>query len=72
MPILVGALTTGGIAFFAGFFGPMLLAPDANLGPLLGSLVAGPLGFLVGAIGGAGHWFARKRRSGTREDDDAA
>ncbi|MBM3984849.1 MAG: hypothetical protein FJ296_04035 [Planctomycetes bacterium] len=30
------ALTVGCIAFAAGFFGPILLAPEANQGPLLG------------------------------------
>jgi hypothetical protein len=47
--ILVGALATGGIAFSAGFFGPILFAPGANQGLLLGIFVTGPLGFLLGA-----------------------
>jgi hypothetical protein len=42
----------GGIAFALGFFGPMILAPDANQGPLLGIFYTGPLGLLAGfAIG---------------------
>jgi len=47
-----GALIVGGIGFCAGFFGPMLFAPDANQGPLLGIFITGPLGALLGAIGG--------------------
>jgi hypothetical protein len=70
--IVVGALITGGVAFSAGFFGPIFFAPGANQGPLLGILITGPLGFLIGAIGGAIYWFARKRRSGTMSNDDAA
>jgi len=42
----------GGIGFCAGFFGPMVFAPDANQGPLLGIFITGPLGVLLGAIGG--------------------
>jgi hypothetical protein len=38
----------GGVAFALGFFGPMILAPDANQGPLLGILITGPLGTLLG------------------------
>jgi hypothetical protein len=41
----------GGIGLAAGFVGPLLIWPDANLGPLLGILITGPLGFVVGALG---------------------
>jgi hypothetical protein len=30
----------------------MLFAPDANQGPLLGIFITGPLGAVLGAIGG--------------------
>jgi len=50
-----GALIVGGIGFCAGFFGPMVFAPDANQGPLLGIFITGPLGALLGAIGGVVH-----------------
>ena len=40
------ALLLGGIGFAAGFFGPMLLAPEANQGPLLGIFITGPAGFV--------------------------
>jgi len=36
------------IAFAIGFFGPIIWAPDANQGPLLGIFITGPLGFAVG------------------------
>ncbi|HEY9506791.1 MAG TPA: hypothetical protein VIQ27_12505 [Gemmatimonadales bacterium] len=42
------ALLLGGIGFAAGFFGPMLLAPEANQGPLLGIFITGPAGFVLG------------------------
>lgn len=48
----MGALVVGGIGFSGGFFGPMILVPGANQGPLLGLLITGPVGFLVGAVGG--------------------
>jgi hypothetical protein len=57
---LVGAFGLGGIAFAAGFFGPILLAPDANQGPLLGIFITGPLGFVVGAVGG--YLYGSRRR----------
>jgi hypothetical protein len=43
---LVGA---AGLAL--GFIGPLVLTPKANLGPLLGILLTGPLGFVLGALG---------------------
>jgi len=60
--IVLGAVTTGGIGFAAGFFGPILFMPGANQGPLLGIFITGPLGFLLGAIGGAIYWFTRIRQ----------
>src|SRR5688572_4212730 len=33
---LGGALVVGAVGFVGGFFGPMIWAPDANQGPLLG------------------------------------
>jgi hypothetical protein len=66
--IIVGALITGGVAFCVGFFGAIVVMPDANLGPRLGIFVAVPLGLLAGAIGGAGHWFVRTRHPGRGDD----
>ncbi|HSD61281.1 MAG TPA: hypothetical protein VLC55_10555 [Burkholderiales bacterium] len=57
-----GALVLGAIGFCGGFFGPMIFAPEANQGPLLGLFITGPLGFLLGGIGGAVHWLAKGRR----------
>jgi hypothetical protein len=59
--VVLGALATGAVGFAAGFFGPLLLAPDANQGPLLGTFITGPLGVVAGAIGGAVHWLTRGR-----------
>jgi hypothetical protein len=70
--VLLGALVTGGIAFSAGFFGPILFAPGANQGPLLGIFITGPLGFILGAVGGAIYWFARGRRTDRSVNDRAA
>lgn len=42
--------------FVAGFIGPLILAPQANQGPLLGLFITAPLGGLVGALG-AWWWF---------------
>jgi len=56
-------LIVGGIGFCAGFFGPMVFAPDANQGPLLGIFITGPLGALFGAIGGVVHGVRRRSPS---------
>jgi hypothetical protein len=40
----------GATGFAAGFFGPMLLSPQANQGPMLGIFITGPGGLLCGAV----------------------
>jgi hypothetical protein len=46
--IATWAFAIGVVCFSVGFFGPMIFAPGANQGPLLGILITGPLGFLGG------------------------
>jgi hypothetical protein len=46
----IGAVTLGVTGFVLGFFGPMLLAPDANQGPMLGIFITGPGGALLGVV----------------------
>jgi hypothetical protein len=58
--VMYGALVVGGVGFAAGFFGPMILTPGANQGPLLGLFITGPLGAIVGAIGGFIYWLTRR------------
>lgn len=58
----MGAAIVGAIGFIGGFFGPIIFAPDANQGPLLGLFITGPLGVVAGAIGGYIYGFARSRR----------
>ena len=48
----LGAAILGGAGFGIGFFGPMVWAPEANQGPLLGIFVTGPAGFVLGALAG--------------------
>ena len=59
------ALVVGAIGFVGGFFGPMLFAPGANQGPLLGIFITGPIGLLAGAIGGLVHWLIQRKRGGS-------
>jgi hypothetical protein len=59
--VTVGAWVVGGIGFCGGFFGPLIFAPQANQGPLLGIFITGPLGFLAGGIGGYAYWWLRRR-----------
>jgi len=58
--MILGGAVVGGVGFSAGWFGPMAFDPGSQ-GPLLG-IVTGPLGFLVGAIGGAFYWGWRAGR----------
>ncbi len=50
--VLFWAVVVGAVAFAAGFFGPIVFAPDANQGPLLGIFITGPAGFVAGALYG--------------------
>ena len=50
--VLLWAAVVGGVGFVGGFFGPMVFAPGANQGPLLGIFITGPLGFLLGGAAG--------------------
>jgi hypothetical protein len=55
----LGAVIVGGLGFVAGFFGPMIFAPEANQGPMLGLFITGPAGLVIGAIAGA--WYGMRR-----------
>ena len=61
-----GTMLCGGMGFAAGFFGPMIFAPQANQGPLLGIFITGPAGVLVGALAGLAYGLARSRREPQR------
>lgn len=58
---ILGAVLLGGLGFIGGFFGPLIFAPEANQGPLLGIFITGPLGFVLGGLLGAlvGWWRHR-------------
>ena len=56
------AAIAGAIGLCGGFFGPLILTPEANQGPLLGLFITGPLGFIGGGI--CGLIYALWRRSG--------
>ena len=60
-----GALVVGTIGFLGGFFGPMIFAPGANQGPLLGLFITGPLGFLLGGAGGLVYGLIRRNAGAT-------
>jgi len=59
--VLSGALIFGGLGFSIGFLGPLLFAPDANQGPMLGIFITGPLGIVAGAIVGYIYWSRKLR-----------
>jgi len=49
---LIAGFALGAVGFAAGFFGPLVFAPGANQGPLLGIFFTGPLGFVLGTAAG--------------------
>ena len=51
----------GAVGFACGFFGPLLLTPDSNMGPLLGIFLTGPWGAIVGAVVGLELGLIRQR-----------
>lgn len=59
--VLLGALILGSVGFIGGFFGPIFLG-GGNQGPLLGIFITGPLGFVIGALGGLIAWFVRRTK----------
>jgi hypothetical protein len=61
--IALGAIIVGAAGFVAGFVAPIIFAPDANQGPLLGIFITGPLGVLTGGIGGFVHWRRRSKQT---------
>ena len=64
--IFLGAVVLGSISFCVGFFGPMILTPEANQGPLLGIFITGPIGFLIGGISGYVYWLTKQRKETKR------
>lgn len=57
-----GAAIVGSVGFAAGFFGPMVFAPAANQGPMLGIFITGPAGALLGALLGFVYGMRRAGR----------
>jgi hypothetical protein len=60
--MLISAAVVGGAGFLLGFFGPMIIAPGANQGPLLGIFITGPLGFVLGIPLGFIYWLMKTRK----------
>ena len=58
-----GGCLLGLIGFTGGFFGPMIFSPDSNLGPMLGIFFTGPVGLVLGLIGGAITGLVKSRRA---------
>ena len=57
------AFLLGFIGFVGGFFGPAILTPEANQGPLLGIFFTGPAGVVLGAaIGAVIDWYRYTNR----------
>ncbi len=65
--VLLGAIAGGSIGFLAGLFGPLLFAQSgsANVGAILWSLIGGPAGLILGAVGAVARWYARQGRVDT-------
>lgn len=64
--VLKWGIGIGFLCFIPGFFGPMILAPGATQGPLLGILYTGPIGLILGL--GVGVWREWRRNPGDLPD----
>lgn len=56
--LIAGILAMGAVGFASGYFGSVLLVPEANDGPLTGYFIFGPVGLLIGfgaAVFGSTH-----------------
>jgi hypothetical protein len=60
--MILGAVVAGAVGFLAGFVGPMILTPEANMGPMLGIFITGPLGFVSGGAWGLVYWLSQMPR----------
>ena len=68
--IIAGGITFGIIGFILGFFGPMLLTPSSNQGPLIGIFLTGPAGILLGLVVGGVYWYPKvKKKRGISFDN---
>jgi hypothetical protein len=47
---LLAGLSVGSVGLLTGYFAPLVMFPQSNLGPLFGIIFAGPAGFVVGVI----------------------
>jgi hypothetical protein len=56
--IATWVLALGGTGLVVGYVAPLVLAPEANTGPLIGIFITGPLGALAGLILGVAFRFA--------------
>ena len=56
--VLTWVLVLGGLGFVVGYVAPLLLAPEANTGPLIGLLITGPAAALAGLVLGIASRFA--------------
>ena len=60
--VVLGGIFVGLVGFSIGFFGPIIFNFGGNQGPLIGILFTGPIGIVLGMIGGAAYWKANQRR----------
>jgi len=56
-----GGWLVGGVSLAVGYVAPLLVWPGATLGPLLGILLTGPVGFALGAFGAV--WLRKGRQA---------
>jgi hypothetical protein len=60
--IIIWGIIFGAIGFILGFMGPIILNWGGKLGPMLGIFITGPIGFLVGLIGGGIYQYIKKKK----------
>jgi hypothetical protein len=59
--IIMGAFLTGFTALILGVLGAIIFYPESNIAPIIGFIYTGPIGFVLGSLGGAVYWTVKIR-----------
>jgi hypothetical protein len=59
--IIIGGFLSGFTALILGVIGAIIFYPQSNIAPIIGFIYTGPIGFLLGLLGGAVYWAVKVR-----------
>jgi hypothetical protein len=66
----MGGLICGLAALLLGMIGAIIIYPESNIAPIIGFIYTGPIGFILGLIGGGLYWIIKvKNKQGSPGGD---